>query len=82
MNFDDLKNPELQEKLKACKTMSELAELAEAEGIELNDEELDSLSGGNALTEWANQCPKKDCAGYVHYDSCPKYTNKQEPLVI
>ena len=82
MNFEDLKNPELQEKLKACTSMSELAEIAVAEGVELSDDELDGLSGGNAVTEWANECPKKDCQGYVQYDSCPKYTNKQEPLVI
>ena len=82
MEFEDLKNPELQEKLKACKSMSELAQIAVDEGVELSDDQLEGLSGGNAVTEWANECPKKNCAGYVEHNSCPKYTHKQEPLVI
>ena len=81
MNIEDL-TPEQMEKAKACKSPEELAALAESEGVELSDKELDSLSGGNAITEWANECPKKDCAQYVEYNSCPKYVNKQEPLVI
>ena len=36
MDFEDLKNPELQEKLKACKSAEELVELAKTEGIDLN----------------------------------------------
>lgn len=81
MNFEDLTSEQM-EKAKACKTPDELASLAEEEGIELSDEQLEAMSGGNVLTEWANECPKKDCEGYVEYNSCPKYTYKQEPLVI
>jgi hypothetical protein len=40
MNFEDLKNPELQEKLKACESAAELVELAQEEGVELSDEQL------------------------------------------
>ena len=46
MDFEDLKNPELQEKLKACKTADDLADLAQEEGIVLTDEQLESLAGG------------------------------------
>ena len=46
MNFEDLKNPELQEKLKACKTPEELFRLAKEEGLELSEEELKAVAGG------------------------------------
>ena len=51
MNFESLKNPELQEKLKACTSTEELVALAKAEGLELSDEQLESVSGG---TEWGD----------------------------
>ena len=38
--------PELKEKAKACENPEELLELAKAEGIELTEEQLDSVSGG------------------------------------
>ena len=47
MNFEDLKNPELQEKLKNCKTAEELVALAEEQGVELSDAQLDSIAGGS-----------------------------------
>ena len=34
-------------KIKACKTSEELLALAKAEGIELTDEQLEVISGGN-----------------------------------
>lgn len=37
MNFDDLQNPELQEKVKACKTPEEVLALAKEEGYELTE---------------------------------------------
>ena len=46
MNFDDLKNPGLQEKFKACETPEELVALAKEEGLELGDEQLDAMAGG------------------------------------
>lgn len=45
MKFEDL-TPELQEKVKACKTPQELLALAAAEGYELSDDELAAVSGG------------------------------------
>ena len=46
MNFEELKNPELQEKLKSAKTPEEMLALAREEGFELTDEELEGISGG------------------------------------
>lgn len=45
MDFKDL-TPEQQEKARACKSADELIKLAEAEGVELNDEQLDTIAGG------------------------------------
>ena len=53
MNFKDL-SPEQIEKAKACKTPEELFALAQAEGIELNDDELAAVSGGGI---WDWDCP-------------------------
>ena len=47
MNLKDLKNPEIQEKLKAAKTPEELLALAREEGCELTDAELESVAGGS-----------------------------------
>ena len=49
MDFEDLKDPELQEKLKSAKSAQELAELARTQGIDLTDEDLQAFSGGS---EW------------------------------
>ncbi len=46
MNFEELKNPKLQEKLKSAKTPEEMLALAREEGFELTDEELEGISGG------------------------------------
>ena len=46
MSFEDLNNPELQEKLKACKTTDELLAVAKEEGMELSDLELNGVAGG------------------------------------
>ena len=45
MKLKDL-SPELQEKVKACKTAEELKILAQENGFELSDEELEGISGG------------------------------------
>ena len=58
MNFEDLKNPELQEKLKACETTEDLVALAKEEGMELSDEQLESLAGGS---EWYEMKPGRHC---------------------
>ena len=59
MNPEDL-SPELIEKARACKTGKELSALAAEVGVELSDEQLDAVSGGN----WATDCPKEDCSDY------------------
>ena len=59
MNLEDLKNPELQEKLKAAETTEELVGLAASEGIDLSGEQLRGISGGS---DWSlcddNECQK------------------------
>ena len=58
MGFEEV-TPELKEKAIACKTTSELIELAKEEGMELTDEQLDAISGGiawNDVCEWKKQC--------------------------
>ena len=62
MDFEDLKNPELQEKLKAVKTPEDILALAKEGGFELTDEQLEQVSGG---TDWdildpltKGRCPK------------------------
>ena len=62
MNFEDLKNPELQEKLRACNTGEELAALAEAEGIELSDNQIEAVSGGR---DWDDPCNTERCSNYM-----------------
>lgn len=45
MTFEDL-SPELKEKALACKTPEELLALAKTEGIDLTNDQLESISGG------------------------------------
>ena len=47
MNLEDLKSPEIQEKLKAAKSPEELLALAREEGCELTDAELEGVAGGS-----------------------------------
>ena len=61
MNFEDLA-PKLKEKVIACKTPDELLDLAKQEGIELTDEQLESVSGGG----WKEpSCPDDTAWTYV-----------------
>ena len=46
MNFEDFKDPEVQEKLKEAQSPQELLELAREAGFELTDEQLEDVSGG------------------------------------
>lgn len=50
MDFNNL-TPEQIEKAKACKSAAELVALAEAEGVELTDEQLNLISGGSVWEE-------------------------------
>ena len=60
MGFEDLKNPELQEKLKNARTPEELVVLARAEGVELTDEQLEAIAGGS-WREGDTWCIDVDC---------------------
>ncbi len=54
-------------KVKACKSHEELLALAKKEGIELTDEQLETISGGGLCTSApAFTCPKCD-SGYVKW---------------
>ena len=66
MNFEDLKNPELQEKLKTCKNQNDLLELAREEGVELTDEEIEQISGGGVWNH-PKSCPKCGKGNIYHY---------------
>ena len=71
MNFEDLKNPELQEKLKAAKTEEELMAIVAAQGIDLSNEMLQAISGGMM------------CRGFCG-EHCPAvcYNNEDGPDVL
>lgn len=62
--YDSLTD-EQKERAKACKTMDELAALAGKDGIELPDEVLDAVSGGDEMTDWFlgmwDYCGADDC---------------------
>ena len=57
MNFEDLKNPELQEKLKAAKAPEEVLAIAKEEGFELTDDQLEAVSGGAGWHHTGMRCP-------------------------
>ncbi len=59
MNLDSLA-PELQEKIRACETTEDLKKLAESEGTELTDEQLEAVTGG---VDWScpTDCPSHNC---------------------
>ena len=59
MILENLKRPELQEKLKGAKTPEELLALARDEGVELSDAELEGVAGGGF---W--DCGDNFCADY------------------
>ena len=55
MNIFEL-TPELKEKARACKTAEEIKAFLASEAIELTEEQLESISGGNDNLG-SNQCP-------------------------
>ena len=63
MNLEDL-TPEQKEKAFACKTPEELLALAQEEGYEPSEEELQSLSGGWGKCDgYVDDCYSNTCAG-------------------
>ena len=59
MNFDNLKNPEFQEKIESANTTEQLVSLAKAEGVELMDEQLEAVAGG----DWT--CDDNYCSAHT-----------------
>ena len=60
--FEGLSNEQIA-KIKNCKSQEEILALAKEEGIELNNEQLEAVSGGNSclvkkIDENAIRCPK------------------------
>lgn len=51
MDFEKL-SAEVKEKAIACKSADELIQLAKEEGIELSDDQLESIAGG----DWKDPC--------------------------
>ena len=58
MNYDEI-SEELKDRAKACKTPEELLALAEEEGVDLSDAELDQIAGGKG--KWAHE----ECNDFV-----------------
>ena len=54
---------EQSSRVKACKSHEELLALAKEEGVELTDEQLNSISGGGLICSTSNNCPQCG-AGY------------------
>ena len=46
MDYEKLNDPKIQEKLKGAKTPEDLLAIAQEEGYDLTDEELEAVSGG------------------------------------
>lgn len=63
MEHRDL-TPEQREKAKACKSAEDILSLANEEGYELSDEQLEAVSGG----DW--DCWSV-CTKYKHGPTCP-----------
>jgi len=57
-------------KVKACKNQEELLDLAKQEGIELNDEQLQAVSGGACISGSSIKCPN---CGSSKYDTIVYY---------
>jgi bacteriocin-like protein len=57
-------SPEIMEKARACKDAQELAHLAESEGIELSDDQLEAISGGAWCSDHTWGCPGDGCGNY------------------
>ena len=58
MKLEDL-SPEVLEKAETCETVEELMNLAEAEGIELSEEDLNAITGGAGNPRVRMPLPRK-----------------------
>ena len=84
MNFDEL-SPDLKDKARACTSIDELVQLAKDEGIELNKEQVDSVTGGwagchddcgsESWHDWwmRTQCPNDTPEWYQDPNNCPGF---------
>ena len=64
-------------KVEACKSSEEIIELAKAEGIELTDEQLEAVSGGNCITSFKfRKCPE---CGSKYFDKEQESTLSVQP---
>ena len=67
MDFESL-SPDLQSKVRACKTPEEILALAKEEGYELSDEALEAVAGGGDWTDCDNYArPTKPCPKWSKY---------------
>jgi len=57
MDIKDL-TPELKAKAEKCETLEELLALAKAEGYELTDDEVESISGGDGWNDGLSTCKR------------------------
>lgn len=68
LSFDEL-TPEQQEKARNCKTAEDVHALAEEEGYELSDNQLEGVAGGDDCPDVTNPCcpyycdERYNCAG-------------------
>lgn len=69
MKLDDL-SPEMQKKVEACETAEELMKLAETEGVELSEEDLDAISGG---VRYRKRKPRRKTAPASVHDSTEEH---------
>ena len=60
MDFEELKDPELQKRLESVRTPEELLEIVQKEGFDLSDEEMKGISGGDSW-EWDGDCDNYTC---------------------
>lgn len=51
---------EQKKKVKACKDQKELLRVMSEESIELTDEQMEAISGGGPLADWADSLPDED----------------------
>ena len=68
MDIKDL-SPEQQEKVKACNSIDELIALADSEGVDLTDEQLNQVAGGGwTRTTCCSQCKSENIAPTGEFD--------------